>query len=1094
MTTQISVTRKSLKDGLVLLHVLESQVKEHGACSLPGVSIDYDLLKPLIKRAVARGFVDNASADFVLHGLWFGFDLGIDTSVLRGKQRFRNYPTALESRPYVSKATRSRLEAQKSVCLGEWETWQRDVLPWEKWRIFPLGAVPKPLEPTEMRPVSDHTRTGLKDATDMTFLRHSLNAYDEIASYLKQGFFLRVGDVEGAFPLLPLAPRLWPFFLFHWWDVEAPDDDLHAKWCLYVHVCGDFGAAGLPGTWKVFFSDVIVGVARSEGVLTLPMVVYVDDTGTIAADQGQADREGVAFREFLKRLGIYMKELKERAAATLQLMLGFWWDSTTQTRTLEERKFVDYLAMLRDCVDKRSLTLRDMQRLAGRMQRALMTLPPGAACFLASLFALMRGLSLPWHQRRVSRATRRDFSAIKDLLELNLGRGYYSFDQFARAPAVYTDASKSRKYTGGGYVSLCGKYRWWKYGTAAAKHLIDTLEGDSFVLAVEDLGPGWRRCVVPCYIDNRAFGQSASKGWSRAERLGMLLKRLFALAVKYEVMYEIHWIASADNMFADALSREDSEDRFLELVREYELFSSMDVLCKHPDSGGIRKFGPEYSSDDAGDGPPGRGLPAGASAVPYSRASVFEGLPSRVVEERVDEILDSRLSASSLSSISAALSHWDKVRERHGWDVVIRSDDPLRGGKLATFVAYLAYESDLHANSIANYVWGLRAYMKFQRQLDPMFGIVEWEDFMQGMHVVAWVQSEPRKRVPLDLIKKALQGVQCEIFWEVQAAVLMLLLLFTFARSETPCPKSYTGEGALDASKHLLVKDVCIKQHNGAPYTAMRLKSIKQDARMERPEAAGGEDWIVVGDADGVFSLLTWLRRLFALHGGARDQDSAFFLDRERKRWLTYQNAMRDVRALWARVSSAAHASQFGLHSLRVSGYNAAKAGKKGVQLAVAQGGWMSAAHERYERFDMTDVMALTGEIAQQADLEGSSETLQRQSAVPANAACDNASPRPMRPVSRGSGSRRGVLRRLDASSPQASVLQLDESRDQEVPRVRERVEVWWDTPRLWYKGTIVAKRAKGMHEIVYDPHDELSRRKRTYVHDFMRERWRRVT
>ena len=154
-----------------------------------------------------------------------------------------------------------------------------------------------------------------------------------------------------------------------------------------------------------------------------------------------------------------MKELKIRAAAQLQLMLGFWWDSLSQTRTLEERKFCDYLEMLRECEGKRSLTLRDMQRLAGRMQRALMTLPPGAACFLASLFALMRGLTLPWHQRRVSRATRRDFTAIRELLELNLGRGYYSFDQFARAPAVYTDASKSRQYTGGGYVSMCGKYR-----------------------------------------------------------------------------------------------------------------------------------------------------------------------------------------------------------------------------------------------------------------------------------------------------------------------------------------------------------------------------------------------------------------------------------------------------------------------------------------------------------------------------------------------------------------------------------------------------------------------------------------------------------
>ena len=143
----------------------------------------------------------------------------------------------------------------------------------------------------------------------------------------------------------------------------------------------------------------------------------------------------------------------------------------------------------------------------------------------------------------------------------------------------------------------------------------------------------------------------------------------------------------------------------------------------------------------------------------------------------------------------------------------------------------------------------------------------------------------------------------------------------------------------------------------------------------------------------------------------------------------------------------------------------------------------------------MSDVMALTSEIAQQADVEGSSDlTLQRQSAVPANAACDNASPRPMRPVSKGSGSRRGVLRRMDGSSPQANTIDLDESRDQRVLRVRERVEVWWSAPQLWYKGTIMASRARGMHEILYDPHDGLSRSKRTYVHDFTRECWRRVT
>ena len=413
--TLISAPKRSLSKGLGLLHALESQVKRQGACSLPGVSIDFDLVVPLIQRAMARGFVSRTHGDYVIHGLWHGFDLGIDMTCVHGKMRFKNYPTALQSRKFVSKATRARLAEGKTLCLGYYDhDRQRHDLPWEVWRIFPLGAVPKPLEPENMRPVSDHTRTGLKHATNMDLFKHSLTTYEDISRWLRQGFFMRIGDVDGAFPLLPLAPHLWPLFLFHWWDTDASDEDKQARWCLYVHLTGDFGAAGLPGTWKIFFSDVMIGIARSESILTLNWAVYVDDTGCIGPDRAAVDREGIAFREFLKTLGVYMKELKERAAATLQLMLGFWWDSTTLTRTLEERKFKAYCDMLADFSTRRALTLREMQSVAGRMQRAVLTLPQGAACFLANLFAIMRGLTLPWHKRRVTRANRADFSALKE--------------------------------------------------------------------------------------------------------------------------------------------------------------------------------------------------------------------------------------------------------------------------------------------------------------------------------------------------------------------------------------------------------------------------------------------------------------------------------------------------------------------------------------------------------------------------------------------------------------------------------------------------------------------------------------------------------
>ena len=91
---------------------LQRQVQENGACSLPGVSINYERFMVIMWRAVSLGWVSHSNAEFVSHGLWHGFDCGLDVGLLRGRRRFRNYKSALEARAKVTKATRVR------VCKG----------------------------------------------------------------------------------------------------------------------------------------------------------------------------------------------------------------------------------------------------------------------------------------------------------------------------------------------------------------------------------------------------------------------------------------------------------------------------------------------------------------------------------------------------------------------------------------------------------------------------------------------------------------------------------------------------------------------------------------------------------------------------------------------------------------------------------------------------------------------------------------------------------------------------------------------------------------------------------------------------------------
>ena len=103
----------------------------------------------------------------------------------------------------------------------------------------------------------------------------------------------------------------------------------------------------------------------------------------------------------------------------------------------------------------------------------------------------------------------------------------------------------------------CGAYNYWTYGSSTSRQPIDYLEGDAVLRAAQELGHSWHRKVVPVYIDNSAFERSLHKGRSKAPRLNIILRQLFVLSVKHECIFETHWLASKDNVLADALSRGD---------------------------------------------------------------------------------------------------------------------------------------------------------------------------------------------------------------------------------------------------------------------------------------------------------------------------------------------------------------------------------------------------------------------------------------------------------------------------------------------------------------------------------------------------------
>lgn len=427
---------------------------------------------------------------------------------------------------------------------------------------------------------------------------------------------------------------------------------------------------------------------------------------------------------------------------------------------------------------------------------------------------------------------------------------------------------------------------------------------------------------------------------------------------------------------------------------------------------------------------------AQVASVVYPRAMLFDGLPAEL-RGHAEAIMDSRLAASSMRSVQSAYGIWRGVASRYGWPEVIATDDPTRGGKLVAFVMHMLEDTELVAESIGTYVWGLRWWMKLQHQADPALGVMGWHDFMTSVRVLAHVPHEPRRAIPLALVVSMAEAANVDCFWEVQFIFFVVVLLFTFSRAECPCPKSFEGRDAWDDNKHWMVRDLVIRMVDGRYVLAVRFKAIKQDGRIERPEARGdgtaprgeaqrgGSDWSYVGDIPGhALSPFTWYRRLMAFYTGPRVATAPFFVARDRNRPYTYRTALDDLRVMLQRVSPSD--TDFSLHGLRVEGYNLAKA-RSSEDLAVAHGGWQRGSNTRYDRFRLRDVFDLSS-----AMVGASAAAASLPDPAPIGVPEVGETQVPVRSISPGRASRRrtdqsgGEVAEADAAPPEADASQAD--------------------------------------------------------------------
>ena len=232
---------------------------------------------------------------------------------------------------------------------------------------------------------------------------------------------------------------------------------------------------------------------------------------------------------------------------------------------------------------------------------------------------------------------------------------------------------------------------------------------------------------------------------------------------------DMFWLSSEDDFLADLLSRCRLEEFWHRVsVSGFWATPHYEGVRCYPDTGKPRTFRSPtqtegtYSSSVNKDGPGAGARGSQSMSVPHSRASIWDGLPGEC-HSRVEQLMDRRLGASSLRSMSAALKLWMAVCTMYFFDPVIRTDDSLRGGQVVAFVMHMVADTEFVWASIENYVWAWREWMVLQRQADPIMGVMGWDRFWAAVKVMTIVAGEPRLAMPLADIEKVLRA-----FYEVQ--------------------------------------------------------------------------------------------------------------------------------------------------------------------------------------------------------------------------------------------------------------------------------------------------------------------------------------
>lgn len=334
---------------------------------------------------------------------------------------------------------------------------------------------------------------------------------------------------------------------------------------------------------------------------------YLDDMFAVTTNVSRAHNLLDRLKTALRLLGARVKDVKCKAASKLKL-LGYWVDAANQTISVDPEKRDDVCRRIHNIVNNTLVSYKQVASLIGLVIFCLRAMPPSGA-LLSNLFFMLRTMR-PGDSRRLNNDTVDDLRSLAHIFKEFSSRNFtvglqthlevsLKYDLVLSSDAAGRTAAAGVNHNSGDCCHVpfrahqrVGSQTFRPYefeqGDTPEKLSIALLEMFALVLTVTTMARTLCDSLIIIHVDNETCCHAWARGWSRVRPISRLMAKLQFFLMKRNLVLHVKWVNTADNIFADKLSRCESVSNSLLIPLSAHLHMPMQVV--RPDSRAIRIF------------------------------------------------------------------------------------------------------------------------------------------------------------------------------------------------------------------------------------------------------------------------------------------------------------------------------------------------------------------------------------------------------------------------------------------------------------------------------------------------------------------------